>query len=168
MGPCVPDTGCRAAVHPLPVSELAVPAPGGGMVLPYGAVHPGHGEEGSQVGRVGGAHDEGEEPPASHHDAHGHGVRGGSAPCGRQAEAIGPGLPLSLPSPRPCSGHRASPAMGWGAEKWLPAYHGGRWQFWERGLGRQSWEWMEDHKIWKNQNWPFTDEVLVKTPRIKS
>lgn len=41
---------------------------------PDGVVHPGHCEEGSKIGGVGGAHDEGEEPPAAHHDAQGHGV----------------------------------------------------------------------------------------------
>lgn len=43
-------------------------------ILPYGVVHPGHCEERRQVRCVGGAHDEGEKPPAAHHDAHGHGV----------------------------------------------------------------------------------------------
>lgn len=45
-----------------------------GAVLPYGVVHPGYCEEGSKIGGVGGAHDEGEKPPAAHHNAHGHGV----------------------------------------------------------------------------------------------
>lgn len=75
------------------------------MVLPYGVVHPGHCEEGSKIGRVGGAHDEGEEPPASHHDAHGHGVHGGLATCGRSgAEEIGSGLRLPLPPHGPALG----------------------------------------------------------------
>lgn len=73
-----------------------VPVLEGGMVLPYGVVHPGHCEEGSKIGRVGGAHDEGEEPPASHHDAHGHGVHGGLATCGRSKAEIGSGLPFPL------------------------------------------------------------------------
>ena len=37
-----------------------------------GRLHPLHGEEGSQVGRVGGNDDEGEEPPHAAHDATGH------------------------------------------------------------------------------------------------
>lgn len=78
-----------------------------GMVLPYGAVHPGHCEEGSEVGRVGGAHDQGEEPPAAHHDAHGHGVHGGLATCGRGGAE---GLAVAAAPTRPwtCSGQGAS------------------------------------------------------------
>jgi len=37
-------------------------------ILPNGVVHTGDGEVGGEVGRIGGAHDEGEEPPAAHDD----------------------------------------------------------------------------------------------------
>lgn len=51
-------------------------------MLPDGVVHPGHGQVGSQVGRVRGADDECEEPPAAHDDAKSHGAQDGVAACG--------------------------------------------------------------------------------------
>lgn len=98
-------------------AQLTVPALEG-VVLPYGVVHPGHGEEGSKVGRVGGAHDEGEEPPASHHDAHGHGVHGGLATWEERSR----GWLRCPPAPsRTQSGRGASAVLGWGPGR-LPAW----------------------------------------------
>lgn len=54
--------------------------------VPYGVVHPGHCEESSKVGCVGGTHNEGEEPPAAHHDAHGHRVHRRLATCRMQRD----------------------------------------------------------------------------------
>lgn len=65
-----------------------VPALEGGIVLPYGVVHPGYREEGGEIGCVGGAHDESEKPPAAHHYAHGHRVHGGFATCGRETDKV--------------------------------------------------------------------------------
>lgn len=50
--------------------------------VPDGVVHPGDGQVGGQVGRVGRADDEREEPPAAHDDPQGHGAQDGVAACG--------------------------------------------------------------------------------------
>lgn len=144
------------------------PALEGGIVLPYGVVHPGYCKEGSKVGCVGGAHDERKKPPTAHHNAHGHGVGWGFATCGQQAKWIGPDLPLSLPSPQKCSGHGEPPlVMGWGAKKQLPAYYEGLWQFWELSLWPPILEREGGPQNRKNQDWPFTGVTFVKMPRIK-
>ena len=49
-----------------------------------GGHHPLHGEEGRQVGRVGGDDDEGEEPPHAPHDAARQGPEGGKRRVGEQ------------------------------------------------------------------------------------
>lgn len=51
-------------------------------VLPDGVVHARHGEVGGQVGGVGRAHDEGEEPPAAHDDTQRHRSQDGVAAWG--------------------------------------------------------------------------------------
>lgn len=143
-------------------------------ILPDGVVHPGHSEECSKIRRVGGAHDEGEEPPAAHHDAHGHGVHWGFATCGRPAHWIGPGLPLSLPSPQKYSTLRpglGNHHWGWAGEQrsdLLAGYGGPPWQFWERiqrsPISERD-EGPPDTK--KMQDWPLSDVVSVKMPRIE-
>lgn len=112
-------------------------------ILPYGVVHPGHCEECRKIRRVGGTHNEGEEPPAPHHNAHGHGVHWGFATYRRPAKWIGPGLLLSPASSHPCqkcsSSSTPPPGLGkhhwsWGGEQgseFLASYRGW-WQFWER------------------------------------
>lgn len=75
--------------------------------LPYGVIHPGHGEVGCQVGRVGGADHKGKEPPAAHDDAQSHGACRRVAPWrGRRELAMGLRGTWETPSPA----HRAAPS----------------------------------------------------------
>lgn len=72
LSPVLPGQVCILSLQPLSTERSQIWKEE--WILPYGVVHPGHCEESSQIGCVGGAHDESEEPPAAHHNAHGHGV----------------------------------------------------------------------------------------------